>query len=324
MKLQKKHLKTFYTLMNRTRKLDELLVESLQEGKLVGFYHSGQGEEAVGVGACTFNMKDDDYLYPHHRAHALGFSLARGLSPKGWVASHFGKAAQDVEGPTSEERGIFGMSGTIGGGFVMSLGWALSCKMAKKDQVTVSFFGDGASGRGTLHEAMNMASVQNLPIVWVCDNNLYGQWMPISDAFARDDIADLAHGYNMPGIVVDGQDPIAVHEAVGAAIDRARAGDGPSLVECKTYRYRGHSEGAADMAHHGPRPAEEMAAWKKRDPLLLFKEKMLKQKIFTKAELTKIEKEADKEKLAMAQYADDCPRAEVQDPSILDHWLYAE
>jgi len=324
MELGKEQLKTFYTLMLRTRKLDELLVESLKEGKLVGFYHSGQGEEAVGVGACTFTMRDDDYLYPHHRAHGLGFSLARGLSPKGWVASHFGKAPQDVPGPTAEERGIFGMSGTIGGGFVMALGWALSAKMAKKDQVTVAFFGDGASGRGTLHEAMNMASVQNLPIVWVCDNNLYGQWMPIKDAYARDDIADLAHGYNMPGIIVDGQDVMAVHEALDAAVKKARAGDGPSLVECKTYRYRGHSEGAADMAHHGPRPAEEMAAWKKRDPIVLFKDKLIKQKIMTKAQITKIDKAVEQEVKDLAQYAEDCPKAEIQDPSILDHFLYAE
>ena len=324
MELGKEQLKTFYTLMLRTRKLDELLVESLKEGKLVGFYHSGQGEEAVSIGGCTFTMREDDYLYPHHRAHGLGFNLARGLSAKPWVASHFGKAAQDVEGPTAVERGIYGISGTIGGAFVMALGWALTAKMAGKGQIVACYFGDGASGRGTLHEAMNMASVQNLPIVWICENNLYGQWMPIKDAYARDDIADLAHGYNMPGVIVDGQDVIAVHEAVGAAIDKARAGDGPSLVECKTYRYRGHSEGAADMSHHGPRPAKEMEAWKKRDPIVLFKDKLIKQKILTKAQITKIDKEVEQEVKDMAQYAEDCPRAEVQDPSILDYFLYAE
>ena len=324
MKLEKKHLKTFYTLMLKTRKLDEFLVNSLKEGKGIGMYHSGQGEEAVSIGGCTFTMRDDDYLQPHHRAHGLGFFLARGISPKSWIASHLGKAAQDVEGPSSEDRGIFGLIGTIGSGFVMSLGWGLSAKMAKKDQIVVSFFGDGATGRGTLHEAMNMASVQNLPIVWVCENNLYGQWMPLTDAYAREDIADLAHGYNMPGIIVDGQDVIAVHEAINEAVKRARAGNGPSLVECKTYRYRMHSEGGPDVAHFAPRPAEEMEAWKKRDPIKLFKDKLIKQNIFTKAQVTKIDKAIDQEVKDLAQYAEDCPKGELKDPSILDQWLYAE
>ena len=323
MKLEKDHLTTFYTLMMRTRKLDELLVNELKEGKLVGFYHSGQGEEAVSVGGCTFNLREDDYLYPHHRAHGVGFHLARGLSPKPWVARHYGKDPVDVEGPTMVERGIFGGSGTIGGGFVLSLGWGLSAKMNGKNQITASFFGDGASGRGTLHEAMNMAATMKLPIVWICENNLYGQWMPIKDAYPREDIADLAQGYNMPGVVVDGQDVIAVHEAIEAAVERARSGEGPSLVECKTYRYRGHSEGGADIAHYQPRPAEELEAWKKRDPILLLKEKLITQGVLTEAEIEKINDEVDEEVKAMEKYGEDCPIPKPDDLSVLDDMLYA-
>lgn len=238
MELDRDQLVTLYRLMLRARKLDELMVNGLKTGKMVGFYHSGQGEEAVPVGACTFNLREDDYVYPHHRGHAIGFTLARGVSPKTFVAMHYGRVPRDVEGPTSEQRGIFGISGTIGGAFPMALGWALTAKMNARSQVSICFFGDGSSGRGTLHESMNMASVMKLPVVWVCENNLYGQWMPIKDAFPREDIADLAHTYAMPGVVVDGQDVLAVHEAVRVAVQRAREGRGPSLVECKTYRYR--------------------------------------------------------------------------------------
>lgn len=324
MELEKDQLIKLYTLMLKTRKLDILLVDGLKQGKLVGFYHSGQGEEAVSIGGCTFNMRDDDYLYPHHRAHGLGFQLARGISPKGWVAQHHGKSPGDIEGPTSVERGIFGISGTIGGSFVLSLGWALAAKMNDTGQVCVCYFGDGASGRGTLHEAMNMASVMKLPIVWVCENNLYGQWMPIKDAFAREDIADLAYSYNMPGVVVDGQDVLAVHEVVGAAIDRARNGEGPSMVECKTYRYRAHSEGGADIAHFEPRPAEELEAWKKRDPINLFRDKLLKQGVLTEDDVARIDQEIDDEVIALEKFSEDCPKATISDPSVLDFFLYAD
>ncbi|MBW2085038.1 MAG: thiamine pyrophosphate-dependent dehydrogenase E1 component subunit alpha [Deltaproteobacteria bacterium] len=324
MKLTKDQLIKLYTLMVRTRELDGLIINALKTGKAIGFFHSGLGEEAVSIGGCTFTLKDDDYLYPHHRGHAIGFFLARGLSPKAFVAYHLCKVPQDVEGPTPVERGIFGVSGTIGGSFVLSVGMAITAKKNGKGQVTACFFGDGAANRGTLHEAMNLASVWNLPIAWICENNLYAQFMPFKDAFAREDIADIAASYNMPGVVVDGQDVLAVHEAVQAAVARARAGDGPSLVECKTYRYRGHSEGGPDIAHYEPRPTEEVEAWKKRDPIVLFREALLKQGTLTKADIKKIDKETETEIEALEQYADECPRPQPEDPSVLDRLLYAE
>lgn len=325
MNLNNDHLIQLYTLMVRTRKFDELMVQGIAEGKLISFFHSGQGEEAVGVGGCTFTLKDDDYLYPHHRGHMIGFYLARGISPKYFVAGHYGKSLPEKpEGPTMEERGIFGLSGTIGGGFVLALGWGIAAQKNKKDQVTACFFGDGASGRGTLHEAMNMASVWNLPIVWICENNQYGQWMPIKEAYAREDIADLAAGYNMPGVVVDGQDVLAVHEAVQAAVDRARAGNGPSLVECKTYRYRPHVEGTPDLAHADSRPAEEMEAWLKRDPINLFREKLLKQGVMNDVDVERIDKETDTEVEELDKLCLESPKPPVEDPSILDKMLYAE
>ncbi|MBW2091596.1 MAG: thiamine pyrophosphate-dependent dehydrogenase E1 component subunit alpha [Deltaproteobacteria bacterium] len=324
MELTKDQLITFYTLMVRTRKLDELIVNALKSGKAIGFFHSGQGSEAVPIGGCTFNLREDDYLYPHHRGHAIGYFLARGLSPKPFVASHLGKVPQNVEGPEATERGVFGVSGTIGASFVLSAGMAITAKKNGKGQITACFFGDGAANRGTMHEAMNLASVWKLPIVWICENNLYAQYMPLKDSMAREDISDLAASYNMPGVIVDGQDVLAVHEAVKAAVDRARSGEGPSLVECKTYRYRGHSEGGPDISHYEPRPAEEVEAWKQRDPIKLFRENLLQQGVLTDADVERIDKEIDAEVESLEKYADECPIPKPEDPSVLDKLLYAD
>ena len=325
MALNKEQLTRFYTNMVRARKTDEMVVKGLQEGKVVSFYHSVQGSEAVGVGVCTF-LRDDDYLYPHHRGHGIAYLIGKRASIKGFVAEHYGKAtglAGGVAGfhGVDPEHGIFGVGGTIGSQFPVSVGWALAAKKNGKGQVTVCCFGDGSSNRGTLHEAMNMAAVWKLPIVWVCENNLYAQFMPLKDAYPREDIADLAAGYNMPGVVVDGQDVIAVHEAVQAAVEKARAGDGPSLIECKTYRYRVHSEGSPDISHVDPRPQEEIEAWKKRDPIKLFQEKLLEQEVLTQADIERIDAEATAEIEEVERFAIESPQP---DPDILHKLLYAD
>lgn len=325
MALEKEQLIQLYTNLVRTRKMDELVVKSLMEGKVVGFYHSGQGSEAVGVGACSF-LRDDDFVYPHHRGHGIGYMLAKGADIKSYLAEHYGKAngmAGGIAGfhGVDTEHGIYGSAGTIGSQFPVSVGWGLACKKNGRGQVTLCCFGDGSSNRGTLHEAMNVAAVWKLPIVWLCENNLYAQFMPLKDAYPREDIADLAAGYNMPGVVVDGQDVIAVNEAVQAAVERARAGEGPSLIECKTYRYRSHSEGSSDISHVDPRPAEEIEAWKKRDPINLFREKLLGQKILTKAEVEQIDKEADEWVADADKFATE---GQVPGPEILENALYVE
>lgn len=323
MDLTKQQLTEMYTNLVRARKLDELMVEGLKSGKMKGFFHSGQGEEAVGIGGASF-LRDDDYLYPHHRGHAIAFMLARGLSPKGWVAMHYGKMlTEKPEGPSNEERGLFGIAGTIGGMFPLAVGWGLSAKKNKKGQVVVCFFGDGSSNRGTLHEGMNAAAVWKLPIVWACDNNLYAQFTPLTSAYARKDVADLAPAYDMPAVVVDGQDVLAVHEAIQAAVARARAGKGPSMVEVKTYRYRAHAEGMPDVSHADPRPKKEIEAWKKRDPVKLFRAKLLEMGTLTEAELAKIDKEADAEVEALDKMAMESPYPDPKDPSILNTWLYS-
>ena len=325
MALTKEHLIKLYTNMVRARKTDETIVKGLQEGKVVSFYHSGQGSEAVGVGVCSF-LRKDDYIYPHHRGHGIAYALSKGGSIKGFLAEHYGKATGGAGGISGfhalePEVGILGGAGTIGSQFPVSVGWGLACKKNGKGQVTVCCFGDGSSNRGTLHEAMNLAAVWSLPIVWVCENNLYAQHMPIKDAYPREDIADLAAGYNMPGVVVDGQDVIAVHEAIQAAVERARAGDGPSLLECKTYRYRTHSEGGPDIAHESPRSPEEIEVWKKRDPIKLFQEKLLEQGILTQADTERIDAEVTAEMEEVERFAMESP---LPSPDILEKSLYAD
>ncbi|MBW2085036.1 MAG: hypothetical protein JRI54_03290, partial [Deltaproteobacteria bacterium] len=199
--------------------------------------------------------------------------------------------------------------------------WGLAAKKNKRQQVMVSVFGDGGSNRGTLHEAFNLSSVWKLPIVWICDNNGMAQFMPIKDAYAREDIADLAAGYDMPGVVVDGMDVLAVQEAVQAAVARARAGDGPSLVEAKTIRYRSHSEGSPDVVHNQPRSEEKIEAWKKRDPIESFKAKLLEQGMLTEADVDKINQEADAEMAEIEKFCTDSPPPDV---SVLEKLLYAE
>ncbi len=324
MKLEKEQLLKLYTNLVRARKLDELTVAAFQEAKVLMF-HSGQGEEAVAAGACTF-LRNDDYIYITHRGHGLAYIVAKGGSMKGFLAEHYGKATGSCGGTSAvhyaePEVGILGYSMTLGSGFAVSVGWGLAAKKNGRQQVTVCFFGDGTSNRGTLHEAMNLVSLWKLPVVWVCSNNGYGQFMPIADAFPRKDIADLAVSYDMPGVVVDGQDVLAVHEAVQTAVARARAGDGPSLIECKTYRYRPHGEGLNDMVHHWPRPAEEIDAWKKRDPIRLFREKLISGNTYTESDIDRIDREIDAEMVEVERFANESPLPEVDR---LQDLLYAD
>jgi len=219
------------------------------------------------------------------------------------------------------ELGIMGAAGTQGSQFPVPLGWALSCKQNGREQVTVSCFGDGGSNRGTLHEAFNLSAVWKLPIVWVCDNNGAAQFTPIEDAYPREDIADLAAGYDMPGVVVDGMDIVAVREAMDAAIERARAGGGPSMIEAKTTRYRTHSEGSPDVYHTVPRPAEIVEGFKKRDPIASFAKKLTDQGHLTESDLSAIDKKVDEE---VAEIDRVCVESPPPKPSFLDSVTYAD
>ncbi|MDD4877401.1 MAG: thiamine pyrophosphate-dependent dehydrogenase E1 component subunit alpha, partial [Dehalococcoidales bacterium] len=289
MPVTKEIMLKMYTLMIRSHKFDELMIKSITNGKLVAFYHSLRGEEAVEIGG-ALPLRKDDYLYGTHRGHSIGYILAKGGAPLGFIAEHYGKKAGMANGVSGfhivdEEIGILGLGGTIGTVFPTSLGFGVAAKKNGRGQVVGSYFGDGASNRAVMHTSLNLSAVWKLPIIWFCENNLYAMAMPLKDAYPKADIADIAGSYGMPGVVVDGQDVVAVYEVVEAAVARARAGEGPSLIEAKTYRFHSHAMG---MPRGGPNETaskEEMEAWMKRDPIKLFEDKLLIEGILTQEDI---------------------------------------
>ena len=325
MQLTREQLLILYKSLIRARKFDEAMIKALGEGRILAFYHSCQGHEAVGVGGCAF-LREGDYVFAHLRGHGLPYLISRGGSPKGIYAEHCGKATGCCNGISGFHRfypeiGMLGSAGTIGSAFPVSVGWALAAKKRGKGQVVLCFFGDGSSNRGTCHEAMNMAAVWRLPIVWICENNLIAQYVPVKDGSALENIADMASAYGMPGIIVDGMDVLAVHEAVQTAVARARKGDGPSLIECKVYRFRSHSEGRPDWWHSDIRPKEEIEKWQKRDPIKIFSDKLLADGILTNQNVKQINQEVMAEVEDAERFAAESP---PPDPSILKNALYAE
>ena len=326
MEFTKEQLLKLYVNLVRTRAFDQAAVRWLAEGRLLSFYHPAFGGEAPGVGGTTF-LNKDDVIYPHLRGHGLPHLIGKGVDPKSYMAEHCGRSTgggHGLGGVHAEypEFGIFGGGGTIGSGFPVSAGWGVAAKKNGRGQVVVCFFGDGTSNRGTFHEAANMASVWKLPIVWVCENNGIAQYVPIEDAYPLQDIASLAQGYGMPGVVVDGQDVLAVAEAVTAAVERARSGKGPSLVECKTARFGPHGIGNPDKIHGQPRDPKKIEELKKRDPVVLYRERLLDQEVLTQEDVERIDREAAREVREAEQFIDESPFPD--DPAILDRALYAD
>jgi TPP-dependent pyruvate/acetoin dehydrogenase alpha subunit len=324
MSLDNNQMIVLYRNMVRARAFDRALIDGLKDGTNLAFFHSCDGHEAVGVGACSF-LRDDDYIFYHHRGHGLPHLIAKGVDPGKLLAEHAGKADGICKGiggfhAAAPELGVFGYTGTIGSNFPVAVGWGIAAKKNGRGQVVLSFFGDGASNRGTAHEAMNMAACWKLPVVWVCENNLIAQFVPISSAYPREDIADMAFSYDIPGVVVDGMDVVAVHDTTREAVERARAGDGPSLIEAKCYRFRVHSEGRVDYWHTEIRTDDEIKQWRKRDPIETFRSKLLREGIISEGEVEKIDKEATEEVEKARKSLSASP---ILDATELDDLLYA-
>jgi pyruvate dehydrogenase E1 component alpha subunit len=324
-KLTKKEFLSLYRNLIRTRKFDELNIRMATEGKLLTFYHRCQGHEAIGVGACT-GLRKDDYVYVHHRGHGLPYAIAKGMNPRECIAEHLGKATGWGGGLTgfhiaNPDFGILGLGGTIGSAFPLSAGYALAAKKQGKGQVVVCFQGDGAVQRGQFHESMNLAACWKLPVIWIIENNGMAWFTPACDTMAVENVAEMAKAYNMPGEIVDGMDVLAVHYAVQKAVASARKGEGPTLIECKTFRFASHSEGRPDVCHFEPRNKEEIAYWKEnRDPVTLFREKLLKDKYLTQELIKKIDAECDEECVRAEEFALESP---YPDPSVLPNIVYA-
>jgi len=284
-------LRAALTKMHLIRKFEETAEASYMRGLIHGTMHLSIGQEASAVGA-TLPLRRDDYILSTHRGH--GHCLAKGADPARMLAEFFGKETGYCRGRGGSmhiadiDSGNLGANGIVGGGLPIAVGVGMSIRMQKQERVCMVFFGDGATNEGAFHEALNMASIWKLPVVFVCENNKYGMTMDIALAMAVPNVADRASAYAMPGVAVDGNDLPAVAAAAAAAIDRARTGDGPSLVECKTYRWRGHSKSDRNLY----RTKEEIDAWRKRDPIRLLEAELVAHGRFEAAELAAIEKAA--------------------------------
>jgi pyruvate dehydrogenase E1 component alpha subunit len=259
-----------YRRMRTIRSFEEKLAELVAAGRLAGFLHLYAGEEAVAVGVCA-HLSDRDLVCSTHRGH--GHCIAKGVEVRGMMAELFGRATGTCKGKGGSmhiadlDRGMLGANGIVGGGIGLAAGAALTAKLKKTGGVSIAFFGDGASNQGQFHEALNIAAIWKLPAVFVVENNGYGEATPMEFVTPVRDIAERAKAYAMQSAIADGMDFFDVYAKSGAAIERARGGGGPTLLECKTYRFMGHYVGD-NLAY---RTKEEAESWKqKRDPLDLF------------------------------------------------------
>jgi len=307
MNISKDRLLFMFERMLKIRHFEDRVKDLFAAGELPGFVHLYLGEEAVAAGVCAA-LKNDDYITSTHRGH--GHIIAKGGEMKYMMAELYGKATGYNKGKGGSmhiaypKLGILGANGIVGAGLPIATGAAMSAKLRKTDQVTACFFGDGASNEGTFHESLNIGGAFNLPVIYVCENNLYAVGTRQSQVRKVEDIADRATGYGMPGVVVDGNDVIAVYEATKEAVDRARAGDGPTLIECKTYRWRTHFEGEPDTY----RPPEEVAAWLKREPIAPFRKLLVDQKIISEKEAEDLENAVVRELDEAVEFARKSPQ----------------
>ncbi len=273
----KEQLLSLYREMLLIRRSEEQLARSYQQGNIPGACHTYVGQEAVAVGVCA-HLRPDDVAFSTHRGH--GHALAKGVPPRQVMAELFGRATGCSRGRGGSmhlfapEVGLMGTTGIVGPNILQATGAGYSFKLLKTDRVSVGFFGDGAVNNGAFHEGVNLAAIWDLPVIYVCENNLYATEVAFDDATRNSDVADRARSYGMPGVAVDGNDVLAVYETAAEAVRRARAGEGPSLIECRTYRTRPHAEGMRDA---GYRTAEEIEAWKTRDPIPTLKAHLLAQ-----------------------------------------------
>lgn len=298
-----------YHRMVLIRRFEERVNELYMKGLIPSTLHLYIGQEAVAIGVCA-NLNDSDYILSTHRPH--GHAIAKGVSVKSIMAELYGKADGCCKGKGGSMHvgdinvGMFPAIAIVGGNVPIAAGAALAQKLQKNDGVTVCFFGDGAANEGAWHEALNAAAIYDLPVIFVCENNLYAASTPFSMSFRVDNVADRAAGYGMPGVVVDGNDVIAVAEACAEAVKRARNGDGPTLLECKTYRQCGHSRSDP----RGYRSKEEEQEWIKKDPIPRYEQWLLKGSHISNSELAKIREEVEKEIDEAIVFAENSPLPE--------------
>jgi len=292
--LDKTMLVQMYEKMTRIRAYEEKVTELYAMGRLPGFLHSYAGEEAVAVGICA-NLRRGDYVTSTHRAD--GHCIAMGTSVSSLMAEAMGRRSGCCNGKGGSmhvvdiENGVLGASGIVGSGIPIAVGAGLSARIRRTDQVSAAFFGDGAVATGAFHESVNLAAAWNLPVLFVCENNRYSTWTPFSVVSRTENVADRAAGYGIPGIIVDGMDVISVYNVARAAVSRARSEKGPTLIECKTYRFSGHHTGDPDTY----RPKAEKDEWIRKDPIKKLREALMTKGFASEEELNRIEEAARRE-----------------------------
>lgn len=307
--------------MHLIRRFEEGAEDSYMRGLIHGTMHLSIGQEASAVGICMA-LREDDQITSTHRGH--GHSIAKGADVKRMFAEFFGKTTGYCRGRGGSmhiadvSKGNLGANGIVAGGIPIAVGAALTAKKLKTGKVAVSFFGDGANNEGAFHEALNMAAIWKLPVVFVCENNGYGMSTSVERSTAVPNVADRAAAYSMPGITVDGNVLSDVVEAASTAVERARSGEGPTLIECKTYRYRGHSK--SDRNRY--RTKEEIEAWMAtRDPIALYEAELLEFGVLDAAEIETIRAEVEREIAEGIEFAKTSPAPEIAN---LAKYVYTE
>lgn len=305
-----------YTRMLEIRKFEEKLFYLFSTRQMPGSMHQYNGEEAVAVGVCS-NLNKDDYITSTHRGH--GHCIAKGADINAVMAEMFAKKTGCCKAMGGSMHiadfsvGMLGANGIVGAGIPQAAGAGWTCKYKKTRQVSVAFFGDGASNEGAFHEGINLAAAWKLPVIFVCENNLYGFSTYYRRVTPIENIADRAVGYGIPGVIADGMDVMDVYEKAGEAIERARRGEGPTLLECKTYRFKGHSR----FEKPTYRPDEELEEWLKKDPIPAFADYLIREFEVTEEQIKEIGKNADKTIEDSVAFAEQSP-----DPDPLDYEKY--
>ncbi|MBA7637760.1 Acetoin:2,6-dichlorophenolindophenol oxidoreductase subunit alpha [subsurface metagenome] len=295
------------------RRFEEKAIQLYKTGKIWGYLHPCIGQEAVPVGACHA-IGIQDYVISNHRGH--GHCIARGADMEKMMAELFGKSTGYCKGRGGSmhivdmELKILGENGIVGGGIPISVGAGLSCKMEGKGNVVVCFFGDGAANNGVFHESLNMAAIFKLPVIYICENNMYAISMRSADSVSCKDVGKRSCAYGIPGHIIDGSDPVEVYNAVKKAAGHARDGRGPSLIEAKTYRFYGHHPN--DPAEY--REKEEVEYYtSEKDPVANFKSRLLEEKIITEEGIERIESEVDKKIKDAVAFAEKSPEPKLEE-----------
>lgn len=306
MDIPKEKLIEMYRTMVRIRFFEERVSKEFAAGRIPGFVHIYIGEEASATGACS-TLRPDDYITSTHRGH--GHVIAKGGRTDLMMAELFGKKTGYCKGKggsmhiADTELGILGANGIVGAGITIAGGAAISAQIRGTDQVVICFLGDGASNRGTFHEGVNLASCWGLPVVYVIENNVYAEKTPISATCRLANIADRAVAYDIPHVTTNGNDVLAVYEVISEAVSRARKGQGPTMVETKTYRWHGHYEG--DQQAY--KPKEEAEEWKRRDPIPAYMKKLASMRVLSDSEAITINRQIAQEIDDAVKFAENSP-----------------